>query len=335
LIIRLLVVTLALQCIVFFIQEASGSSFTLAGGFFKYTGESNGPNLRATGTVGTTPSGFCTFVEPLILIALALFRTSKSRRERILWGILVAGGALAVVLSLCRASWIGLTLGILCVEYLCRSRGTVPRSRQTSIFYLATVLVVISVLVLPLITPRLEQSHKDDWTVRYNLIRAAANMIAANPVIGVGPGAYTFRLREYAPSDVGWLYYVHNEYLLVWAERGILGLLAWLLWLRAGLRQALSGTRMTAEPFQAFAIGCAAGFIVLLWEFMLNSCEPFSVNALVWSLFGVLLGNDTMLASRRSPGKPAWRGGLLNPDWRRESGPQRQLVAVDSPVAAC
>src|SRR5262249_61482883 len=85
----------------------------------------------------------------------------------------------------------------------------------------ASVLaLVVFVLVAPMFQSARKVKHEDDLQQRFDLMKPAVAMIVRHPIFGVGPGAYGFFLREYAAGYEGWLYIAHNDYLLIWAERG-------------------------------------------------------------------------------------------------------------------
>jgi O-antigen ligase len=285
---KTLLAVLAFQCCVFFLQTALGFSFTP-------TGQISKVGLRAaTGTTGVVPSGFATFVEPLIFIALALVQTTKRGHLGRWTGFLAFAGIVAVGLTLNRSSWFGLLIGLVTLELLLRRVNLSGRPLKVFVG-----LIIAAVIVYPFFELRLSVAN-DDLRIRLNLIPPAIRIIEDNPIIGVGPGAYGFVVRNYLEDFDGWLYIVHNEYLLIWAERGIVGLLAWLLWFGSGIRQASLAGRTAPQPFQAFAIGAHTGFIVLLWEWVLNMYEPFSATAIIWFLFGMLVATNRLFSPNRA-----------------------------------
>lgn len=298
LVLRLLLVTLAIQCVIFLVQTGSGTDFTLTGQIMR---SAEGGLIRATGTVGVTSSGYAIFVEPLVFTAFALWRVRDSDLSRLWTGCLATIGAATIMLTLNRSSWCTVVLGISVVEILCRRRGIARRVSATTTLRVVAIAILAAMIVIPLISARLEAAHGDDWNTRKNLMLIALRMIAGNPILGVGPGAYPFHLRQYATNnDSDWLWVVHNEYLLIWSERGLLGFLAWLAWLRSGLRQAVRATTVKARRFQAFGIGCVAGIVGLLWEYMLNMWPPYSCYALLWCLLGVLVAGNDIYANAQS-----------------------------------
>jgi len=300
LIFRCLLAVLTIQCIVFVIQTATGATFTMTG---EITRASEGEGLvRASGTVGTTPSGYAIFIEPLLFTCLALWRSTDLDMSRRRIGLLTAVASATLILTLNRTSWITIILGSCIVEMLSRRRGIAKPISGRLVAKLVGFGLVAAVVIIPLIIPRLEVAHEDDWNIRRNLMRIAIRMIAGNPIVGVGPGAYIYHLRQYAPADVmsQWLWVVHNEYLLVWSERGIIGLVTWLLWMRAGFRQAVAATKTQTPRFRSLGIGCSAALIGLCWEYTLNMYPPFCCYALWWCLFGILVAGNRLYAPAAS-----------------------------------
>jgi O-antigen ligase len=297
-VIRLLMFTLGVQCVIFLLQTGTGATFTATGQISRAT---DFGLVRASGTVGTTPSGYAMFIEPLLFTAFALWRTRDSGMSRRVTGALAAVASVTLVLTLNRTSWMTLILGCAIVELLVRRRGIARPLSARMLVTMAAVVVMAAIVVIPLIVPRLHADHSDDWNIRKNLIQIAISMIAHNAILGVGPGAYPFHIREYATSGTSWLWVVHNEYMLIWAERGLLGFLAWLAWMRGGFRQALAASRTSERRFQALGIGCAAALIGLWWEYTLNMWPPYSCYALLWFLFGLLVAGNDIYAHAEAP----------------------------------
>jgi O-antigen ligase len=94
-------------------------------------------------------------------------------------------------------------------------------------------IVVIVVLLATLFwEPIMDRLFGDDLgaaSSRATMARQALRVIEANPVLGVGANNYAIWLEPYTPeiSDLQ-LRTVHNKYLLVWAETGVVGLVAFL-----------------------------------------------------------------------------------------------------------
>lgn len=63
------------------------------------------------------------------------------------------------------------------------------------------------------------------WEKRESLAVAAVRMIKESPLFGMGAGNFVVRLPEYQNSKFYWQQPVHNIFLLIWAEIGLLGVI--------------------------------------------------------------------------------------------------------------
>ncbi len=147
-------------------------------------------------------------------------------------------------------------------------------------------------------------------------------LIKDKPLLGVGAGNYEFAMPAYRTAGrhrewqqyIGDLphmpYYAHNEYLELWAESGIVALLAWLSmlvvivwsgWKTASAREDGEGRII------AWALLAATVAILVHAVFSLNWQDP--VSALhFWIIVGVL--GALRSAPARSWSLPAWGRAL-------------------------
>jgi len=284
LVLKLLMVTLAAQSIVLFVQVAFAMDFTLLGEVSHATGQS----LRPGGTVAESPGGFASFLLPLLLIAVNIFLTSKTPKVKFGMGCLSGIGIAALLLTLTRAAWIGFALGFIWLLFAnakIRKRSAVVSLSLVSILVLVGFIFFSSVL-----TERLSADHNAAYEERANLMSIAWNVIKANPFFGVGAGAYGHVYRSYVtPDQEKWLYVVHNVYLLKWAETGVFGLLSFLMLLWVGFRQALSCSRLEDETMSSLALGWSAGLVGLIFEMNLDTSLGYQTQALFWVMLGLTL----------------------------------------------
>src|SRR5207245_4532658 len=95
---------------------------------------------------------------------------------------------------------------------------------------LVGLLAVLSLTFGESIAARLTDDDAGSAQVRIPLMETASRIIAEHPLLGVGANNYTVALADHASThSAEFLYTVHNQYLLVWAETGLAGLMA-LLW---------------------------------------------------------------------------------------------------------
>jgi len=144
-------------------------------------------------------------------------------------------GAIALVLTFSRSAWLGTGLAcvFLLVSVLFQRR---MRVRPTPVLFGAVAIVVVMMLFGPLIASRLLEYDEGTAASRIPQMRVAWSMITSHPVLGVGLKNYTVVMREYDTTSEGmsFRYYhrVHNMYLLVAAEVGVMGVVwfGWFLW---------------------------------------------------------------------------------------------------------
>jgi len=271
------------------------------------------------------------FLDLVLPLALALAIGYRGQ-----WLGRVALAALAVtgfhlVLTSSRGGWLSTLVGAGAVVALCA-----PRRRWGSRLVLGLVILA---LLSPVAGFVLESIHVGDGQTLYD--RAAdlaeqtaertrtafeatdfsramrvliwqdtAELIGANPWVGVGPGGFGLHLpaNRTTVGHRAWkelmgrrqivAYHAHNEYLEAWAESGIAGLVT-LIWLLAAAlwtawRTALAARRRgdpSVAPFRGdafLALGCAgaltAAAVHALFSFNLQDSFAGSV---LWVLLGL------------------------------------------------
>jgi O-antigen ligase len=288
---KVLLLVLVSQCAVFFLQLTTGVRFNAVGRIEEAASES-GVWHSATGTAAISTAGFATFLDPLVMLAFAMYRTAQNRRARVVYGSVFALGATTIVLTLNRSSWIALPLGIGVTEMLLRKRGLVQRSGKEGRRFrtIVAALVLMFAITAPLFQSKRQAKHMDDFWQRVDLMKPAVNMITSHPILGIGPGLYGYRLRQYAVGYEGWLYIVHNEYLLILAERGLVGFAAYVLLLRAMGRQLGGSTNVESTSHGAFASGAMGGLVAHLWELFWTSGMSFPAYGVIYAMLGISMG---------------------------------------------
>ncbi len=147
---------------------------------------------------------------------------------------------------------------------------------------------------------------------RLGIWRDTLRMTADHLVLGVGPGSFDTALPAYH-SSARIVPHAHNQFLHVLAERGLLGLIAFLFLLRHALHAVQRGAAHVVHddrrraPFHAAVAALAAALVYFLFE-----------TPLVWaeagSLIMILLAVVTRAGceTRDRAGRPALAfGGLL------------------------
>jgi O-antigen ligase len=131
-------------------------------------------------------------------------------------------------------------------------------------------------------------------------------MISANPILGVGLGAYETAHPLYGKDDVtnraGASYSVdraHNDYLQALADCGVVGG-AIVLWFIASLFRAVAvGARSESPLSRAFAVGGGAGLFGLLIHSLFDFNLQLPSNALLFLLLAAVVSRVGAAARER------------------------------------
>lgn len=251
-----------------------------------------GETMRFGGTIG--PANYAAaYLAIVITLALAIrrMRVPNYLRRLTIPLIVLAGAALITTLS--RGGWLEMILSVAIFAFAvwARNGGSL---KGVFIGGIAVSVVALCLYAPNPISRRLSANDNGSAYSRIPLMHLADTMIEANPFLGVGANNFAAVMEKYEGPEFrhAWLYTVHNEFLLVCSETGIIGLLAY-LWIYFGiLRRAWRLWSHRDAMFAPLGLGiCAAvcglmshmlvdifsdrGLIQLLWIFaaMLAACE--------------------------------------------------------------
>lgn len=283
-ILRLLMGVLLLQSLVYFVQSALGIDFTLAGGV-----RDAGKVPRPGGTVATNPAGFASAIMPLLMVALTMLASGVTLGKRRYTALAVLLGVTALGLTYTRAAYVGFVLAVGIVSLLGLRRRIV---RVGVIAGIALFGMILASFLLPAMLFReKEYSSGEAFDARNKLIEIAVNVIRHHPITGVGPGAYPEVYKAYKPEGwKGWEFEVHNEMVLRAAECGLVGGLAWILFLLAAMRRALWLSRDQEPLFRVVGVAWFAALCALTWQMQWVPWRGFNYNALLWMMVGLVDG---------------------------------------------
>lgn len=108
-----------------------------------------------------------------------------------------------------------------------------------------------------------DEADGGDFSGRTGLWSDTLRIIARDPVYGVGAGGARFALLDEGGAEKG----VHNTYLSVAAELGVVGLLAWLLLLAMSFLPGVRGAGSEALLVRVLAATLVLGLVPRHWEY--------------------------------------------------------------------
>jgi O-antigen ligase len=214
----------------------------------------------------------------LILAALAAGVPSR-RAEGVITGIL---GGIALALTYVRSAWVGLAVAVLLITGLTRRYWLLPGVLAVA----ALALAVPS----PLQRRAVSIADPSDPTAneRWYFWEAGRRMVLDAPILGLGPGGVKRHYPEYknpAARRPG-TGHLHNNLVQIAAERGLLGLAAWLaIWsaffaLAGRIYARLPASRVDDRALVAGSLAAVGGFLVAgLFEYNFGDSE---VIGLLW-----------------------------------------------------
>jgi len=275
-------------------------------GLADFMGASNpgGRSVGAGGEMSVTTVGNY-FLVATLASALLAARLPQWRR---LFAVVFAIGAMGIVFTMARSALLLLVAGLLWFAFKIRNARYLP-----AVVLLAGLAAVAVVPILPdKVTDRFSElgDPSADWTLgrRLGYHIVGLELVAEHPVLGVGPGnfgeyyaSFQFRFVEGRRMAERAL---HNTYLGVAAEYGLLGLgllVAMILLVLRGLQHA---SKLSRDPELAhMAEALHFGFVV----FLIGMAQ---LPGLHYKMFWVLIGLGMALAAiaeREAATSPATR----------------------------
>ncbi|HSF23103.1 MAG TPA: polysaccharide biosynthesis/export family protein, partial [Blastocatellia bacterium] len=260
---------------------------------------------------------FAGYMELLIPLPIAMTLTrSVSRELRVLYGFAAAMMGLAAVVSLSRGGMISLAAMMILIVLISMRLPAMRRSSMrrsgsdtgagkqglahgfrsiaSRIVVVLALVVVIGAGVLwigvdPLIQ-RVSQglpvqgSPKETFSTSRGWIwRDTMTMIGANPVLGVGLGAYLTAFSLYTKSDGSLrVPQAHNDYLQVVADCGIVGGLIAIWFIVVVFRTVGRGLNARDPMLSALALGSGAGIFGILVHSLFDFNLQIPSNALLF-----------------------------------------------------
>ncbi len=236
----------------------------------------SGRMLRAYGTF-PHPNIFGGFVAVAIVICAWLVRYIHSRRTLIFSIVPVVLLSATLIVTFSRSAWLGLTIGFLILIALMLIRRRIVPSRAFPILLLGLITVLSTLFVFHnqvfsrfQLSQRVEQISVSERTSQFSQFD---DVFVVNPVLGVGPGAYTFELSRINPGGDVWLYQpIHNMWLLLLGELGVVGFSA-LLYLLLRVDQVSARVSKTAGGMLGLCLGIVL-FVISLFDHYLWSLWP-------------------------------------------------------------
>ena len=248
-------------------------------------------------TLLSNPNHFSRAIVTILPMVYALTHRVKHGAARGGLIVLFFGGALVVCMSLSRTGVLGLVLVMCYLAY--KRRGVLAKA-----VLVAMVLATVSFVILegPM-RDRFQTLSPEAVTddTRYVLTWAALNSFEENPVLGTGPGSNPSQMKDLVghllplSEDLE----VHNTYLSVLVEEGILGLTALVLLLYFFIQKLRRMERSMSDEHDAMLLRAFEASFIFVFA------AGFTANILhsniYWILAGIALSLEKFSVRARVP----------------------------------
>jgi O-Antigen ligase len=251
--------------------------------------------MRIGGTVGS-PNEACAYLSLLLTLAVSFLFANLGRLQKALAAGVLGLGSIALILTFSRGGWLALLVGVAILCFSIWRRGG-PSLRAP-----IGIAVTLMLFYLPFhedISTRLFGDDNGSAESRIPLTNLAFRIIADNPVLGTGANNFSIVMDRYLTPEFrhGFLYVVHNKYLLIWAETGIGSLLAYLAFLFGALRKGWECWKRSDPLLSILALGITGAIV---GHMVHMNVEPFRVGAvqeLLWLMAALLSAMCRILAA--------------------------------------
>lgn len=258
---------------------------------------------RATGTLAH-PNILACYLLLLFPAFVSLGLTFRQRLPRLLCAITGLAGLAGIALTQSRAAWLLAPLQAIILLLGLAGMGLVSAKRVIALISLSALFIgIVTAIFWQKVEDRLSRDFTESVEFRTRYDRIALDIITRSPFVGIGLNNYSLLLAEYDPEEVAKyqdqtetlrqvlhiraIAAVHNLYLLLLAETGILGLGAFLVFLIGTFGIGIRAICRTTGDWRGICLGLLVGIIGVLGHQM----TEFSLWIdSTWYTFAIVVG---------------------------------------------
>jgi O-antigen ligase len=261
-VVTLLVAGLAFEGLLMLASRFAGETVRIPGLMARVDVGLPGQAIRAGGTVGGANVA-AAYTSILLLATLGVLLTTLSRRHKQLALVALGLGAAALLATLSRGGLISFALGatVFCLF-------SIWRGWLSPVVPVGSVVVVGALVLLlqDLVLSRFVADDQGSAQARIPLMVLAMSIVDDHPLLGIGANNFALVMMQYVTpnfSEYGgdWLYVVHNKYLLIWAESGTVGLVAFLAFYVSAIWTGWRGWLLEDRLLSPLALGLMAALV--------------------------------------------------------------------------
>ncbi len=297
-VVAVMLISLVLQSLVIIWLALTGHDFTIGPITTRLDAGTYVPGqaYRIGGTIGS-PNNAAAFLVLLLAPAFSVLFTPGDRPLKLLAVASFGLGVAALVFTFSRGGWLAFALPMVVLVLLAWQRGWIRVSLPVAM-PVGVVGAVALVAASNIFLTRLFGNDQGAALSRVPLIEIAFRMIRDHPLLGVGANNYVLVMPQYLTPDLSgvWVYTVHNKYLLIWAEIGIGGLVAFIALVVTGVRRGWEVFQRNDRFLSPLALGFTAALVGHMGHMMVEAFYSRPIGQLLWLIAGLM---TAMVAMKR------------------------------------
>jgi putative inorganic carbon (hco3(-)) transporter len=247
------------------------------------TAEDFGEELfRVGGTTGS-PNVTGSYIASLLPIPIvALVSKLRAKPSWLPW-ISALWGFIALILTQTRGAWISFAVGILLFLLISGRLRHLWR-----IFLGAGAAGGLLFFIFRKVVIERFSEGLETLIYRLNLMQSAFEMIRSHPLLGIGINNYAAVMDDYVPfflTQERWI--VHNHYLLVAAETGLLGFGCFLFLLFTVFGSIRQARKSQNRLVSVFSTSIFFSLLIFCFQMMMESLDGRISDAHFWLIAGI------------------------------------------------
>lgn len=255
---------------------------------------------RPTGTLGSSNVAGSFLGFTMIPLISLFFVKDISRFWKLALIPLFVWAAVCLIWTQSRGSWVAVSLAFSILLVAGWWRRWIP---SLVLFAVITGGSLVLTVASPIILNRLTADDGGAAEARGPLNEIALYMFSGQPFTGIGANNFSVELPNYIPPRLGseWLFIVHNKYLLVLSETGVVGFAGWFAFLLLTVWRGIRLWRLGHRTLSMIGLGMLAA---ILGHFSHMLGEIFNARTMVqylWSYAAIIYAMNRIVEDERAP----------------------------------
>lgn len=272
-----------------------GQGFSIPGIMASVYGTSVSPEgaNRIAGTL-TSANSAASYICLLLVPAISLIFTGLRTRFQLLGGLAAVLGSVALLLTGSRGGWLAASISLSLFSIYSIGKGWLNKR----VFVIIGLIGLLILLVFwEPITNRILGDDAASAASRIPQYKIAWRIIQDHPIFGVGANNYYFFQQRYLaanPDTSVFRWAVHNKYLLVWAETGILSLIFFVAFLISTIKKGFILLKVNDKLLTPVALGLSVAVIGQMVHMFFDVFHSRPQVQLLWVIAGLLLVTNSL-----------------------------------------